>query len=545
MDFAEFSRICEHLEGLSGRLEMIAEIASVMPSLSDDELPVFVRFVMGRVFPDWSPLKLGIGPNLLYDAVAYVVGKKREEVVRSVSGNGDVGRAVEMLLASKSQTSFFSESLDLTGVYGDCRRIAETEGSKSQREKLRIVRGLFSNAGPLEGRYLARLLLEELRIGVGEGNVRDAVAQAFSVDASLVAHAHQALNDLGEVALLARRGEDALRDVRIEPFRPVKMMLAQQGTIAEMVTDHGAVAVEYKYDGTRFQFHRVGDECRVYSRRLEDVTAAVPDVIEALSGAVAGDVILDGEVIAIKDGRPRPFQFVLRRFRRKHEVEEAIGRVELVPNVFDILYLDGETLIDRPFSERRRILEETLASSVAPQWVSDDSSVLEGIYADALTAGHEGVMVKALDSAYTPGVRGRNWIKVKPAVDTLDLAVIGAEWGEGRRAHIFGSFLLACQREGELLPVGKVATGFSDEQLAAIHETLRDLVIAEKGKEIVLEPTIVFEVGYAEIQQSPNYSSGFALRFPRFVRMRQDKSVDEVETVEGMQGRYDRQFRSV
>jgi len=305
------------------------------------------------------------------------------------------------------------------------------------------------------------------------------------------------------------------------------------------------VAVEYKYDGTRFQFHKVGKECRMYSRKLEDVTGAVPDVIEALDRAIPHDVIVDGEVIAVKDGRPRPFQFVLQRFRRKHEVEEAIGRVDLVPHLFDILYLDGDTIIDRPFFERRKILEGTASAYLAPQWVSDDVSRLEEIYADALDAGHEGVMLKTLDAAYTPGVRGKNWIKIKPAVDTLDLAVIGAEWGEGRRARLFGSFLLACQQEGELLPVGKVATGLSDEDLAAIYDLLKDLVIAEKGKEVVLEPVVVFEVGYAEVQKSPTYASGYALRFPRFVRVREDKGVDEVETVDGMLERYERQLKFV
>lgn len=546
MEFAAFSKVCEQLEGMSGRLEMIDLIASILPSLSDEELPIFVRFVMGRVFPDWSPQKLGIGPNLLYEAIGYVAGRKKSEVIAEVNRTGDVGRAVEHLLATKSQTSFFVEPLTLCGIYADFTRIATTDGNRSQREKLRIIKGLLGNAGPLEGRYLSRLLLEELRIGVGEGNVRDAIARASGVEPALVAHAHQALNDLGEVALLTRTGEATLRDVHIAPFRPVKMMLAQQGTIAGMVEEHGNVAVEYKYDGTRFQFHKVDKECRMYSRRLEEVTGAVPDVIERLCEATTHDVILDGEVIAVKDGRPRPFQFVLRRFRRKHEVEAAIEMVELVPNVFDILYLDGETLIDRPLSERRAVLETVLPEYVAPQWVSDNTETLESIYQDALDAGHEGVMVKTRGASYTPGVRGKNWIKVKPAVDTIDLVVVGAEWGEGRRAHLFGSFLLACQDEGgDLFPIGKVATGLSDNDLIFIYQHLKDLVIAEKGKEIVLEPKVVFEVGYAEVQKSPNYESGYALRFPRFVRMREDKSVDEVETMDGVATRYEQQFKSL
>ena len=544
MLFREFSEICERVEALSGRLEMIDELAKVLPGLVDTDLPVFVRFIMGRVFPDWSPLKLGIGPNLLYEAVAYVVGKKREAVVEKVSAEGDVGRAVELLLAGKTQTSFFSEELTIADVYAACEAIALSEGKKSQREKILAVRKLFASVQPVEGRYLARLILGELRIGIGEGNVRDAIAKAFSLDPAEVDHAYQAMNDLGEVARLARQGSAALSAVRIGIFRPVKMMLAQQGSIGEMVAEHGAVAAEYKYDGTRIQFHKKGDEVHIYSRKLEEVTTAIPDVVRRLSAATTRDVILDGEAVAMKDGRPMPFQFVLRRFRRKYDVEEQAGKIELVPYIFDILVLDGETLIDLPFRERRKCLGEALTAHVAPQLVSDDPAAIETFYNAALDAGHEGIMVKDLDSRYQPGVRGKHWVKVKPEVDTLDLAVIGGEWGEGRRAHLFGSFLLACQERGRLLPVGKVATGLSDEMLATLYAALKDLVIAEKGKEVSFEPRVVFEVGYSEIQTSPNYESGFALRFPRFIRVRDDKDVDEIETLDSVRSRFQRQSPS-
>ncbi|WP_292490235.1 ATP-dependent DNA ligase [Methanoculleus sp. 10] len=538
MQFLEFARICERLEGIPGRLDMIEEVAAVLPRLGDDELPVFVRFVMGRVFPDWSTKKLGVGPNLLYDAVAYVVGTKRETVREAINAIGDAGRAVEDLLARKEQTSFFVQELDLVDVYREFGRMAAAGGQRSQREKLRVAQGLFGNARPLEGRYLTRLMLEELRIGMGEGNVRDAVARAFDIDVRLVEHAHQAMNDLGEVALLARRDPGALARVTIEPFRPVKMMLAQAGTIAGQLTDHGEVAVEYKYDGSRFQFHKQGDVCRIYSRRLEEVTESLPDIARQLQEATDHDVILDGEAVAVRDGRPMPFQYVIRRFRRKHEVDAMMEKIELVPRVFDILYLDGETLMDRPLGERRTILEEVLGAHVAEQFRVGDAAAAEAIYADALALGHEGVMVKVLDSPYTPGVRGRLWVKVKPGVETLDLAVVGAEWGEGRRAKMFGSFLLAVQDQGRLLPVGKVATGITDETLAELYTLFKDSVIARSGKEVTLEPAVVFEVGYSEIQTSPNYESGYALRFPRFVRVREDKSVDEVETLDTLAERY-------
>ncbi|MEN6512947.1 ATP-dependent DNA ligase [Methanoculleus sp.] len=541
MQFLEFARICEQLEGISGRLDMIEQVSAVLPRLDDEELPIFVRFIMGRVFPDWSPRKLGVGPNLLYDAVAYVVGTKRETVREAINATGDAGIAVEGLLAKKEQTSFFIQELDLIEVYRELERMAAAGGQRSQREKLRVAQGLFGNARPLEGRYLARLMLEELRIGMGEGSVRDAVARAFDLDVRLVEHAHQAMNDLGEVALLARRDPASLSCVTIEPFRPVKMMLAQAGTVAGQLGDHGEVAVEYKYDGSRFQFHKVGDICRIYSRRLEEVTESLPDIASHLAEATGHDVILDGEAVAVRDGRPMPFQYVIRRFRRKHQVDSMMEKIELVPRVFDILYLDGETLMDRPLSERRTILEEVLGAHVAEQFRVDNAAGAEAIYTEALNLGHEGVMVKVLDSPYTPGVRGRLWVKVKPGVETLDLAVVGAEWGEGRRAKMFGSFLLAVQDQGRLLPVGKVATGITDETLADLYSLFKDKVIARSGKEVTLEPDVVFEVGYSEIQTSPNYESGYALRFPRFVQVREDKSVDEAETLDSLAERYGQQ----
>jgi len=543
MNFLDFARICEQLEGKSGRLEMIGIISQVLPSLDSEELPIFIRFVMGRIFPDWSPEKLGIGPSLLYEGVAYVAGKKKEDIIEAINRSGDVGKAVEGLLASKEQTSFFSEDLNLLDVYHDLQAIAATAGTRSQREKLRILRKLFSNTKPIEGRYLARIMLEDLRIGVGEGNVREAIAKAFSVSPDLVEHAFQAINDLGQVALLAKAGEDRLRDVSIQLFHPVRMMLAQQGTIDGAIADNGAMAAEYKYDGSRFQFHKSGGTCRMYSRKLEDVTDALPDITELLMKATDHDLIIDGEAMAMKDGRPMPFQSVLRRFRRKYGIETMKEEIRMVPNVFDILFLDGETLIDLPLSERRTKLEMVMKNHVAAQIVSDDPEVIGRMYQDALLAGHEGIMLKVPGSHYTPGIRGKNWIKIKPEVDTLDLAVIGADWGEGKRAHLFGSFLLACQDQGELIPLSKVATGFSDEQLQEIFTLLNERVISQEGKEVRFEPGMVFEVGYSEIQVSPNYESGFALRFPRFIRLRDDKSIGEIETLDGIRDRYGRQSK--
>lgn len=539
MQFSEFASICNRIEATPSRLATADILAEEFPRLTEEELPVFVRFMRGKLFPDWSSEKLGFGPNLLYDALAYVIGKKRSFVVSEMNNSGDVGKVVESLLEKREQTMFFSEELDLLDVNNRFLQMANSSGRRSQQERLRSAQYLLSNATPLEGRYLARLMLEEMRIGVGEGVVKDAVSKAFGVPSEVVEHAHQALNDLGEVACLAKSDPKRLSDLKITAFRPVKMMLAQQGSIASMVETHGKVAAENKYDGSRFQFHKSGGRCAIYSRRLDEMTASLPDVVEMLDAATTHDVIIDGEVIAIMNGKPMPFQTILRRIRRKHGVQDAQDAVTLLPWVFDILAADGETLIDLPFSERRKVLESVMTEYVASQIVSDSVDEIEAYYHESLDNGNEGIMLKVLDSPYLPGNRGKFWIKIKPEVDTIDLVVTGAEWGEGKRAKMFGSFLLACQDEnGDLLEVSRVATGIDDSMLSTLYELFKEKIIAEKGKTVSFEPDVVFEVGYAELQKSTNYAAGYALRFPRFVRLRDDKNVEEIETLESLTRRY-------
>lgn len=538
MNFQTFAELCQRIESIRGRLDTIDLLSETIRDLDPDDLAIFVRLILGKPFPAWSLLKLGIGPNLLYEAVAYVTGRNREEVIRTLNSVGDLGRAVEGMLASKSQTSFFSEDLTLAEVYASFEMIAQAEGSRSQKERVRIIQRMFSSATPLEGHYITGILLDDMRIGVGEGNVRDAIAKAFGVDVSLVDYAQQVQNDMGGVAELARNGEESLKGVRMKIFHPVRMMLARQGTISQVLTEAGSIAVEYKYDGARFQFHKQERNARMYSRRLEDVTDALPDVVSMLLGATDHDLIIDGEVIAIHDGRPMPFQNVLKRFRRKHGVADAVDAVTLIPNVFDILYLDGEMLLTRPFSERREILSRILNQYVTPQLVSDDAKIIEEYYHQALDAGHEGVMLKLPDSRYTPGLRGKDWVKIKPEVDTLDLVVVGAEWGEGKRAHVFGSFLMAAREADQMIPVSRVATGLSDEQLLWLYETLKDQVIRTEEKMVFFEPMLVFEIGYSEIQQSLNYEGGYALRFPRFIQVREDKDIREANTIEDISTAY-------
>ncbi len=545
MKFKIFAEICQDLEATKGRLDRISLLSEALSTCNIDDLPIFVQLIRGRPFPDWSSQKLGIGPNLLYDAIAYVTGKKKEDVIEEINRTGDVGSAVEHLMAEKEQMSFFQTELTLQDVYTALLDIAGSGGARSQRDKTRIIIKLLSDASPNEGRYIAGILLEDMRIGIGEGNLRDAIASSTGIDPDVIDHGIQVTNDIGKIAVLAESGEVNLIDLTIVLFRPVRMMLAKQGSISGALTDFSEISVENKYDGARFQFHTNGEESRIYSRKLEDVTEALPDIVSMLNDATNGhDIILDGEIVAVKNGILLPFQNVLKRFRRKHNIAAMSDEIELVPFVFDILYLDGLTLIDLSFRDRRQKLENTLSKFITPQITSERKDTIELFYHEALDAGHEGIMIKNPAASYTPGVRGKDWIKIKPEVDTLDLVVTGAQWGEGKRAHLYGSFLLACYEDGKFLPVSRVATGFSDEQLHWLYQELNGDVLSTSGKDLVFEPRLVFETGYSEIQESPTYETGYALRFPRFIRVREDKGINEINSRADILDRYMQQNKN-
>ena len=549
MKFIEFTEICEKLESITSNLEITGVVSQLLQDT--DELEIVTRFIMGRTFPAWSAEELGMGPSLLYDAIAMATGAKRRQIKEVVRQRGDVGMACEDLCARGVQQPLFSGELTVEQVYRNFKSIAQVEGKKSQKRKIRMLTELFISAKPKEARYIARLVLEELRIGVGEGTVRDAIANAFGVSVNLVERGYMLTNDFGLVAVTAKEGVEGLECLDTEPRRPVKMMLAQvAGSIERAIEEMDEAAIEWKYDGARMQIHKMDDEVQLYSRKLENVTKSLPDIVNLIKKDVTFKrAILDGEVIAIgKDGKPRPFQDILRRFRRKYDVEQMAKEIPFHLSLFDVLY-DGQSLIDLPLSERRKVLERSIRTKhsskiiVAPQLITSDFTVADSIYQEALSAGHEGLMIKNPKSAYTPGKRGKNWLKIKPVMETLDLAVIGAEWGEGRRANLIGSYSLACRDEDTngLLGIGRVGTGITDEQLAELTELFKDIIVSETGKEIDIKPEIVFEIAYEEIQKSQNYKSGFALRFPRLISVRSDKSVEEADSVQRVRELYGKQ----
>jgi len=538
MEFAAFADRAMEIEAEPADLEIIDLVAALLDEAGAD-LPIVARFIQGRVFPGWQSDTLDIGPALCYEAIARSADRNvtAADVEDRLAELGEIGEvAASFDLGGQRGLSAFasgSDPLTVRAVADELERLATTSGAGSQGRKLDLLFALFTRSSPVEARYLARLVLAEMRIGVGGGTVRDAIAQAFDVPVEAVSRALQVSNDYGLVAEAARDGgEEGLDSIRLSVGRPVQSMLAQAGTAEDGLEAWEEVGVQSKYDGARIQAH-IGDDIQLFSRNMEDVTDPLPEIVELLESEVDTTAILDGEVVAVDDeGDPLAFQEVLRRFRRKYDVAEAREAVSLEPYFFDCLHVAGTDLLDRPLAERIGELESILATAVSPFDLADDLDKIAALEAEAIAAGHEGIMLKNPDAAYTPGRRGKNWLKIKPDVETFDLVVTGAQWGEGRRANFLGTFELSVSTDDGYATIGNVATGVTDEELADLTERLEPHIVAEDGQSVTIEPTVIFEVGYEEIQRSPTYESGFALRFPRFVGVRDDLSPSQADSLD-------------
>ncbi|QLG47817.1 ATP-dependent DNA ligase LigA [Natrinema halophilum] len=586
MEFATFAEHAGTIEAETADLETVVHVRDLLSeaATADDgaergpqTLEIVARFAQGRVFPAWDSTTLDIGPRTCYEAIARAAGTNVraddvEDRLATVGEIGDVAAGYDFggqqglgafvnggggNADDDSDTAGRSDDLAVREVFDVLSDLAAAEGSGSQDRKVALLFGLFNRCSSDEARYLARLVLSEMRIGVGEGTVRDAIADAFDVPVDRVERALQVSNDYGRVARVAKdEGVEGVDAMDLEVGRPVQAMLAQAGTVTDALEEWDEAGVEWKYDGARIQLHYdpfdgsgSGETC-VFSRNMEDVTDALPEVVEFAENRLEEPAILDGEVVAVDgDGSPLPFQEVLKRFRRKHDVAKAREDVTVRPVFFDCLHADGADLLEEPLSARHERLRSVLVDSDADAdtiddddirglsllWQTGDPDEIESIDADALQAGHEGIMLKNPDAAYSPGRRGKHWRKRKPDVETLDCVVTGAEWGEGRRATFLGTFELSVRAGEDLETVGKVATGITDEKLAELTELLEPHVTVEEGQEVDVEPAVVFEVGYEEIQSSPTYSSGYALRFPRFQGVRSDKSPEDADTLERLE----------
>jgi DNA ligase-1 len=427
-------------------------------------------------------------------------------------------------------------------------RMASLSGPGSTTTKRRVLESLLGRASPEEGDVLLRTLFGEMRHGVVEGVMLDAIADASDADVQDVRRANMLLGDIGEVGRIAlTEGASGLARVGLRLFTPIKPMLAEMADgLEEAIAEHGGkTALEYKLDGARIQIHKEGDRVRIFSRRLTDVTQSLPDIVEAAGRLEADSALVEGEVVAVDSkGRPLPFQDLMRRFRRVHAVEEQAERIPLELYLFDVPYLNGEILLEAPYESRWAALEGVAPEEhLTPRLVTGRSDEAAAFLEAAIEAGHEGLMAKALDSPYTPGKRGKRWLKIKP-VETLDCVIVAAEWGSGRREGWLSNYHLAVYdaEADDYAMIGKTFKGLTDREFTDVTARLRELQTEEIRWGIRVRPEIVVEVAYNEIQRSPHYESGYALRFARITRFREDKGPREADTIERLEALYQKQF---
>jgi DNA ligase-1 len=410
---------------------------------------------------------------------------------------------------------------------------------------------MLSQASPLEAKYLVKVMIGEMRTGFHEGLMEVAVAKAFEVALETVQTASMLTGDVGETAaILKTKGKEGIASLKFRVFRPIKPMMAQMaGDVNEALEEaEGPLAFEYKLDGARIQIHKSGDKVRIYSRRLTDVTESLPEIADLVRNEIGGgEAILEGEVIALGKDRASPllFQHLMRRFRRVHGIDEMAKKIPLELQLFDVIYYNGESLIDVPYERRRKKLTEIAGRiPLTKQIVTDNPQQAKDFLTEALNSGHEGLVAKKLSSSYTPGIRGKRWFKIKQILDPLDLVIVAAEWGYGRRHKWLSDYYLAARdaETGELATVGKTFKGLTDDEIIAITERLKGLVVREEPHLVTVVPKIVVEVAYNEIQKSPKYDCGMALRFARITRIRDDKSPDDADTIQRVREIYEKQF---
>jgi len=567
MNYCRLANIYESLSKVSSKLEKTHILAEFFRETPPHDLEKVVLLVQGRVFPRFSGYELGIAARMMIKAISKFTGFPSVEIEDKLREKGDLGLVAEEYVEKRKQAIQSAGRLTIDRVFEDLRKLAFISGAGSQDRKFALIGSLLASAKPKEARYIVKTILGELRVGVAEGIIRDAIVEAFLLRkgmdkeerkklSDLVDYAWNITSDYSEVARIAKmEGADGLRRVRLRLGRPFQVMLGLSAkSIDEVIEKFGKVAAEWKYDGVRIIIEKSGSRIWLFTRRLEDITEQFPDIVELAEKRLhAEECIVEGETygINVKTGRPLPFQMLSQRIHRKYDVNRMAKQIPVQVNLFDIVYLNGEMLLNKGFQERRRILEKIVKVvpgrfQLSRQIITDDLEELERFYHEALSAKQEGLMLKVLDAPYRFGRHVGTMYKIKPIMETLDLVIIGAEWGAGARVRWLSSYVLACRDTdtGRFLSVGMMGTGLSEEQFEAMTENLKPLIIREKGKIVRVKPKIVVEVGYQEIQRSPNYESGMALRFPRLIRIREDKSPRECDTIQRITELYESQGRA-
>jgi len=523
-----FARTGEAIRATSSKLEKTRLLGEYFASLDDETLPLAAVYFAARPFADRDQRKLNLGYAVIRNAVCELAQVDEEALGESYMRHSDVGDVIEEILQGHTHP----QPTSLREVQQTFIRIYE---QRTVKKKTEALRELLDRLTPREAKYVGKILTGDLRIGLRAGLVEEGIAKAFGAPLADVSWASMLTGDLGEVAVLARRG--ALRSAQLRLMHPLQFMLAspEEDAAAIMRRVGGEAWVEDKYDGIRGQLHKEGDRVVLYSRDLNEVTAAFPEVVAA-AGAVSHDVLLDGELLAFKDGVVLPFFELQHRLGRKVVSAELLAKVPVIFVAFDLLYLDGRNLLTEPLRERRRLLEVlTLPSPFMLAYLirALDAAELDRIFDGARLRNNEGLMVKDPESRYTPGRRGLGWLKLKKALATLDVVVTGVEVGHGKRKNVLSDYTFAVYDEAgdRLVNIGKAYSGLTDAEIAEMTDYFKSITLKDYGRFRLVQPEVVLEVAFDAIMESGRHNSGYALRFPRIKQIRKDKTVREIDTL--------------
>lgn len=587
----QFSELCVALDALEtnpSRIEKTKILSDIFRRVQGDEAGFTVYLLLGKLAPDYEGIEIGLGDKMIIKALSTASGATRDSVEKLYEKLGDLGAVAKTLLESKRGATLLDyvggqkNPLNIQDVHAELLCIAKTSGEGSQEEKIGLLARLLSNSSPNEAKYIARMVSGDMRIGVAEPTIIDALASVYTQgDTSLIERAFNVSSDLGYVAkTLATGGVEGLRTIKVTPGRPLQPMLAERAASLEEIFERmgGRAALEYKYDGERMQAHYYDSQITLFSRRIENITHHYPDVASNLQeGINSKGYIVEGEIVAVdpETGEMLPFQELMHR-RRKHGVKEAVKRYPARVVLFDVLYVDGVDYTSKPYLERRRKLEGIVKPSefvvVSTATVADSVQRAQEFFDSAIDAGCEGIMAKTLDPTvgYQAGKRGYAWIKFKreyksELTDTLDLVVVGGFYGKGRRAGKIGGYLMAAYNPSTDTydTVCKVATGFSDQDLVEIPKLLEAYRIPQRHPQVNTKieadiwyrPAVIFEIVGAELTVSPMHTAayskvreekGLAVRFPRFTgNIRTDKSPTEATSVDELLEMYNSQLKRV
>jgi DNA ligase 1 len=532
MKFSKLAQTYDLIQQAKREPERVRILAGIFRRAESDELEAIAHFTASEMVKPVLSDQFGTGPGTIRTAVALISGQDESEIDEEVRHTGDMSEVVARHAGGR-------DTLLVRDLWQRTNRAA-----RRNEDRLKLVQYVFTHTSPSGAKYFTRMALNQMRINVGMGALAKAIAAAFEVEAAQVEHLYAMSNDIGLAASRARRGARALFRTGLSIFRPYQFMNAHKAESAAAIFKTLAgkqIIFEIKYDGARLQIHlrrARPPEVRLYSRRLNEDTTAMPDVVAALRKSWKGnDAIIEGEAVAYDPTlkRKQAFQAVLMRLGRKHGIEEKMREIPLVLYLFDLLYHDGEDLMSVPQRERRERLQKLFRPTERVKMTdaihTDQIEDAERFFKQAIRGGQEGLMAKDPEAVYVPGRRANNWMKLKPAFETLDVVVVGGIWGSGRRRGTLSSLVVAVLDKDRFKTVGKVGTGFSEDVLKELTAKLEPKIIASRGRNVEIEPEMVIEVDFQDIQETTAYAAGYVLRIPRFKRERNDKSPREADTL--------------